>query len=160
MANIVDVKIPKIPLFKGASTRLLAKHHNIFINKALQSSATVARQVTPVGATALLKGTIGTRSMVGNNANVVGQVVWAQSYAAFVDQGTPPHFPPIAPLLRWARRKLGNERAAYAVQAAIGERGTAAQNFVATTEAKVSPTIARLYVDQIRRYSRELIGLS
>ena len=42
----------------------------------------------------------------------------------FVYDGTKPHIPPIAPLKEWARWKLGDENAAYAIQKSIAHQGT------------------------------------
>lgn len=66
------------------------------------------------------------RSHVPPERAVDGSVVtgFAADYATWVDEGTPPHFPPIRPLLGWARRTLGDESAAYAVQQKIGQEGT------------------------------------
>jgi len=51
-------------------------------------------------------------------------------HAIYVEYGTLPHYPPIAPLKAWARRKLGDESAAWAVQKKIGKYGTKAQPFM------------------------------
>lgn len=47
-----------------------------------------------------------------------------------VEEGTVPHYPPIEPLKGWARRVLGDEGAAYAVQETIGQEGTDAHPYV------------------------------
>ena len=38
--------------------------------------------------------------------------------------GSKPHWPPLEPLKRWARWKLGDEGAAYAIQRSIAKHGT------------------------------------
>lgn len=157
MATEVKAIFPRIGLFQKPDL-LLRKHHSQFITKALQSALTRARRNTPVGATALLKGTIATDIIKGVQAeSMMGKVTWAQPYAAAVDRGTRPHFPPIRPLLRWARRVLGNMRAAYAVQQAIGKRGTPAKNYLEKTRMEVDPIVRKLYRDQIGRYLRDLL---
>lgn len=62
-----------------------------------------------------------------------GSVVWGYNapYAEPVEEGSVPHWPPIDPLRGWARRVLGDEQAAYAVQHTIAEKGTDPQPFVA-----------------------------
>lgn len=45
-------------------------------------------------------------------------------HGLYVYHGTTPHWAPIAPLKEWARWKLGDERAAYAVQWSIAKYGT------------------------------------
>jgi hypothetical protein len=61
-----------------------------------------------------------------------GSVVWGYTapHALPVEYGSRPHFPPIEPLLGWARRVLGNESAAYAVQQKIGKYGTQPQPYI------------------------------
>lgn len=51
-------------------------------------------------------------------------------HARPVEHGSIPHYPPIEPLKGWARRVLGDESAAYAVQQKIGKHGTPPQPFV------------------------------
>ena len=46
------------------------------------------------------------------------------AHAKYVRYGTSPHWVPIAPLLRWAQWKLGDEKAAYAVRWSIHLHGT------------------------------------
>jgi hypothetical protein len=51
-------------------------------------------------------------------------------YAEEVEFGSFPHHVPIKPLKEWAKQKLGDEGAAYAVQKKIAEKGTRAQPFM------------------------------
>lgn len=51
-------------------------------------------------------------------------------YAAFVQHGTDPRKVPIEHLKVWARRKLGQESAAYAVREKIAKKGTDANPFI------------------------------
>lgn len=51
-------------------------------------------------------------------------------YASDIQFGTDPHLVPIQPLKIWAKRKLGLERLAYAVQHKIEEEGTDPNPFV------------------------------
>ena len=55
---------------------------------------------------------------------------WSAGYAEYVNDGTRPHWPPIGPLLGWARRVLGDESAAYAVQRKIAQEGTEGVGFI------------------------------
>lgn len=50
-------------------------------------------------------------------------------YAEAIEFGTPPFYPPIAPLKIWSRRKLGDESAAYAVQQKIAKEGITPQPY-------------------------------
>ncbi len=52
-------------------------------------------------------------------------------YADDVQYGAPPHEPPIVPLKKWVRRKLGKDESyAYAVKSKIKEEGTNANPYV------------------------------
>ena len=51
-------------------------------------------------------------------------------YAEFVQTGTRPHTPPFEPIAIWARRKLGDESAAWAVWHKIRQEGTNANPYV------------------------------
>jgi len=51
-------------------------------------------------------------------------------YAYYIQHGTDPHHVPIEPLKVWARRKLGQESAAYAVEKKIAKKGTDANPFI------------------------------
>ena len=62
-------------------------------------------------------------------------------YAPYVEFGTGPHFPPIAPLRRWAYHKLGDERAAYAIARAIARAGTEAQPFMRPSFQEEAPRL-------------------
>lgn len=62
-----------------------------------------------------------------------GGIVWGFSaeYARFVEEGTEPHWAPIAPIKKWARRVTGKgESFAYYVQWKIAQEGTDPQPFV------------------------------
>ncbi len=59
-------------------------------------------------------------------------------YAAYIQFGTRPHYPPIQPLKKWVRRKLNAEESvAYAVQRKIGAKGTEPNPFVDRAIEKV-----------------------
>ena len=51
------------------------------------------------------------------------------NYSASIEYGSRPFYAPIQPLKEWARRKLGDENIAYAVQAKIAKVGITASPF-------------------------------
>lgn len=54
-----------------------------------------------------------------------------KEYAGYVAEGSDPHYPPIEPLKKWVKRKLGlNENVAYAIQQKIGAKGTKGNPFM------------------------------
>ena len=93
-----------------------------------QRGVNVAREEAPQGAT----GFLANQAMVDPYVENDGSVVFGNqaAYSRYVEEGTGPHWPPIGPLLRWSRRVLGKEGAAYGVQRKIAEEGTDAQPFM------------------------------
>lgn len=59
-----------------------------------------------------------------------GIVGVGEKYGLFVEGGTRPHFPPVAPLERWAQTKLGQSGLGFVIARKIAQRGTKAQPFV------------------------------
>lgn len=71
-----------------------------------------------------LRNSIGTRKATMYGSTVTGLVISTALYGAAVEDGSRPHWPPIEPLRLWAKRKLGDEGAAFPVARAIAKRGT------------------------------------
>jgi HK97 gp10 family phage protein len=90
------------------------------------------------------------RRLRGQAARVTYIVGTALKYAAAVEFGSVPHWAPIGPLKQWAKRKLGDEGAAYAVQKTIAKRGTKPQPFLRPAYMKVIPG----YKKKIKRILR------
>lgn len=62
------------------------------------------------------------------------EAVFEAPHAAAVEFGTEPHYPPVGPLIVWARNKLGlspkkAKRAGYAIQQKIFKEGTLPQPY-------------------------------
>jgi len=99
-----------------------------------------AALLTPVD-TGRLRGSITYRTVHGGSAKGkdgvqstpppgVAYVGTNVDYAAHVEFGTRPHFPPVSALKQWAKKKLGDEGAAYAVAKKISKTGTKPQSFL------------------------------
>lgn len=86
-----------------------------------------------------------------------GSIVWGYraAHARYVEEGTRPHWPPIQPLLKWARRVLGDEEAAYQVQWKIAQEGTPAQPYV---ERGIDAMKAKLRASGLTGYITEELG--
>ena len=90
-----------------------------------------AKREAPVGVSGDLRRRINTEfSDGGLVAEVHAGLPGGVGYAAAVELGTKPHFPPVAPLALWAKRVLGDERLGFVIARAIAERGTRAQPFL------------------------------
>jgi HK97 gp10 family phage protein len=61
---------------------------------------------------------------------LTASVYTESGYAAYVEFGTGPHFPPSEPLEVWASRHGMDEGAGFAIAKAISERGLPAQPFL------------------------------
>ena len=92
----------------------------------------------------------------GSRGSIITAVVRpGVRYAVFVHEGTRPHFPPLAPLEVWVRRKLrvkGTEvtRVAKSIQYKIGRHGTTAFPFFRITEKRYGKTIQKMIARDIR----------
>jgi hypothetical protein len=73
---------------------------------------------------------------------LVGEVGPSARYGLYVERGARPHFPPVAALAGWARR---HGVSPYAVQRAIGRRGTRARPFLAPAFTKNAARIVALF---------------
>ena len=87
------------------------------------------KELTPVGVGGTLRSSVAAREPKVLADNVIGEVGTPLKYAIPVELGTKPHFPPIAPLVEWAERKLGlspNEahHVGFLIQRKIGRKGT------------------------------------
>lgn len=90
-----------------------------------------AREEAPVGATGFLQG----QAMMEPEIQSDGSVWWGNlaRYAAAVEDGSVPHWIPLHAmegLIRWSRRILGSDDAAWGVRHKIAEEGTDAQPFI------------------------------
>jgi hypothetical protein len=65
-----------------------------------------------------LRGIVGASQEMSVSGAVTSDYVW------YVENGTFPHFPPLAPLKLWAQRKFGDERIGYAIARKIAREGT------------------------------------
>lgn len=68
-------------------------------------------------------------------------------YAASLEEGSAPHYVPIKPLKRWAKRKLGKEFVAYIVQKNIAERGTEGRYYFRDSINKSLPQVTKYWDD-------------
>jgi hypothetical protein len=146
----VTLTLPAIPLLDPEQARaVLRLEVGTALSALIEQIADEARQRTPVGATGLLRASIATRLVQGEDAATLvrGEVFTGEQapYAQAVEEGTAPHFPPIAPLKLWAARVLGNEQLAWAVAVAISRRGTQGkhmfQDALTAVQDQIEPTI-------------------
>lgn len=149
--------VPNIPLFgPSATTVLQTEIRRSMLEATLLAEAEVSKR-THVGATGLLRGSI-MSEVRGVGATIQGVVATALPYAQAAEEGSRPHWAPIAPLKLWARRILGNERAAYAVRWAIHLRGTKAVHMFAQTTEVLRPRLPGIFAAGVERARKALGG--
>lgn len=154
--------VPNIPLLHAEQSRqVIYREASLAVRTIVEDIASEARQRTPVN-TGVLRASIGTNVTTGTSLSeaIRGTVfTGAQApYAPYVEEGTQPHWAPIGPLKLWARRVLGNERAAYAVQRAIARRGTRGRHIFRDALAAVAPRAQGIFAQAMERAARLLQG--
>lgn len=92
---------------------------------------------------------------------VIGRLTNPLPYALPVEQGTRPHWAPLAPLINWAEQKLhlaGDEAeaAARAIQRKIASRGTLARGMAHFALADARSTIEAEFADCAQRIKARL----
>jgi len=129
------------------------------VTQVIEEVATQARKNAPVD-TGVLRGAIATRlDATRSVGGLVRGTVYVGSqapYAQAVDEGSRPHWAPIAPLKRWAARVLGDERIGYAIRWAIARRGTRPTRFMNNAIRSVLPRARGIIEGYV---SRALKGL-
>jgi len=124
------------------------------VTQVIEEVATQARKNARVD-TGVLRGAIATRlDATRSVGGLVRGTVYVGSqapYAQAVDEGSRPHWAPIAPLKRWAARKLGDERIGYAIRWAIARRGTKPTRFMSNAIRSVLPRAARIIEGYVSR---------
>jgi len=88
-------------------------------------------RLAPVGAKGLLSTSFYGRTYVGGD-DVLGEVTHHNppGYAAWVNDGTGPHYVPPKALIPWATAVLGSPVAAYAVANKIAKSGTEGSHYL------------------------------
>jgi len=87
------------------------------------------RERTPTSGAGTLRDSIGAMPVEISGEAVRGEVATSLAYAAPVETGSRPHFPPVEPLVDWVERRLGlsgpaARGAAWAIARKIAARGT------------------------------------
>lgn len=137
---------------KATGHRLVNAIGDAVAETALNVETQAKRNITDNGTTdtARLVSSLGIE-MVDEVTADVGSTA---EYAGAVEHGAAPHWVPIDPLKDWARRKLGDEDAAYAVQAKIAASGTEAQPFLTPAREREIPKVR----DTMIKHARKVTG--
>jgi hypothetical protein len=101
-----------------------------------------ARSMAPVHLTTLRQSIL-PGDIIVTRDNVMAKVVANIHYAAAVEFGSRPHFPPVDALKDWAAKKLGDEGLAFVVARSISQKGTRPQPFLGPALLKNQSTFRR-----------------
>ena len=129
---------------------------------ALEASLLLEREVkegTPVGVHGEgggLKGSIHADQPAVLADQVIGIVGTSIAYAIPVELGTRPHFPPVQPIVDWARVKLGldpeeAERVGFAIARKIARRGTQGAFMFSRAFERNRPQVEQMFLAGARR---------
>lgn len=170
----ITVSIPQA--LRQAPEPLVQQAERGGVFEIAETIADLARQNAPSGARGLLRANIRTEVVV-TSSGVTGVVFTTSAvpHARFVELGTRPRGnvrqlrgerqgrggregPFIRELKLWARRVLGNERAAYAVRWKIIRQGTPAQRFLGRAVDAVRGRVDDIFAQHIAALIRSLRG--
>lgn len=90
------------------------------VKKSIQDNLTNKK----ISNTGNLRRSVFTQASIDRGIIGVGEL-----YGAAVEFGTRPHFPPVAPLERWAQTKLGKSGLGFVIARKIAREGTKAQPY-------------------------------
>ncbi len=122
------------------------------------------KELTPVGVTGLLRGSV-THSIVTRirGVEMSGKVFSPVSHAVPVELGTKPHFPPLAPLRDWVEKKLGVSKSesrgvAFLIARKIAAKGTPPQKPFETGASKNAEQVNAIFERGLARIRARLMG--
>ena len=128
----IDFKVPNVPLFNGGGPKIVHEEFSQALNAGVLQFQGAILPLVPVNNGILRQGV--QTSVTGQGTTLVGRVFDPVAYAIPVELGSRPHFPPVAPIQLWVRRKLGVpekdvKSVAFLIARAISRRGTKAVKF-------------------------------
>ena len=153
------VKAPKAKWLQTDITRrILVQEYGIAVASIMTNVSSLAQEATPVDR-GTARAAIADEVVRGYSATVfVRGRVYGRANAPhlpFLEYGTRPHWPPMDPIKKWAKRVLHDESAAYPVAWAISRRGTRAhhmfRNAWREVKPKVRPTLRVAHSIAVRR---------
>lgn len=125
------VNVPATGLTTGKAPQIAAEELIRATERGLAYMQRPVVQGTPVNLGKLRQAWV--TDIYGTDAGVEGKLFNPLIYALPVETGTQPHFPPVAAIEAWVRRKLDVDEkqvrgVAFVIARAIGRRGTRAVN--------------------------------
>ena len=125
---MTDFRVAFGPEWNRFGTRLqkFSKYfqESLYVNfrtLGIKTTRLIQRELNPVRYKGTLERSISFEIDMSGRRLSIGPTA---AHAKYIYYGTKPHWAPIAPLKEWARWKLGDEKAAWAVQRSIAKYGT------------------------------------
>ena len=87
-----------------------------------------------------------------------GVVAVGEKYGLYVEKGTRPHMPPVAPLERWAQTKLGKKGLGFVIARRIAREGTRPKPFAEPGYKKSLRFVQDQFRDAIKHLKTYLEG--
>lgn len=78
-------------------------------------------------------------------------IIYRAPHAVPCEFGSKPHMPPVEPLKKWAKRKLGDESAGWAVAMKIKKEGTLPMNFLRSAIEKARLEAPKLFQARMQK---------
>lgn len=156
----IQVSVPDLEQFKADVGKATGAYESLLRQAMSKSTSKIKNEIR---ATIVAKGISNTGQLLASVYNLVespyrGIVATGEKYGIFVEKGTGPHFPPVAPLERWAHLKLGAPAGAgFAIARKISKKGTKAQPFFFDTLADNLSEITYFF-DQANLQFVKLLG--
>jgi hypothetical protein len=130
--------------FGPAAQAIAAMETERAMRESVQLVETLVKGETPV-ASGQTRGSV-THEVYGVPlGEYAGRVFSDLPHIEPLEYGASPHWAPIDPLKLWAARVLGDENAAYAVRAAIAQRGTYGAHMFARAFLEAEPRVQAIW---------------
>lgn len=139
----------------GKARSLIERH----VGDGVQESAKIIRDRARRKAASppiVFQGELG-RSLFTKPSGKLSAVIGSDAkHAPFVEFGTRPHFPPVAPLERWAKVKLGKPGLGFVIAKKIARKGTKAQPYFQPAVDESLQDVHRLIEKAVAQVVRDI----
>jgi HK97 gp10 family phage protein len=118
----------------GNADKIIQHEFSLAMDQSVKTISGSAKKLAPVGVSGELRASISDEVKNVGAHDVQGMVGSPLPYAIYVEMGTKPHYPPLAPLILWVERVIqpGDDKVigiARAIQRKIGRVGTKPREF-------------------------------
>ena len=157
----IEVRMPNTPLTRGEASNIVAEEMTRATETGLNMVLQSMLPLVPIDR-GLLRGGFQTQLLPGPTG-ILGRVFNPLAHALPQEAGAKPHFPPIAALEGWVRRKLSVAEkdvrsVAFLVARAIAKRGLPAREFAKRGVEMARPRVLQAFAQARARIVARLGG--